>query len=328
MYQTDRMRQPVRDWDLLRQYVATGSEEAFAGVVALHVDMVYAASLRQVRGDRAAAEDVTQAVFIILARKAARLPDGTVLAAWLHKAARFTALNALKADARRRAHERRAAEQRAADMSAHVFHPAAGSTWHRLSPHLDEGLSQLRETDRAAIALRFFRRLSLAEVGAELGVSEEAAQMRVARAVEKLRQFFARRGIAVPAAAIAGVMSVNAVHAAPAGLGASAASAALAAAGKSASVAAVTAATPGHPSALADAAIKAMAWAKARFAAAVVLASVLGFVLAGLGVQAAAARVRRVPEPVDERPAHTDDGLRPAKALAGAGEPRRSGMGC
>ena len=324
-----RMELPVRDWDDLRHYVRTGSGEAFARVVAAHVDMVYSTS-RRVVGDPATAEDVTQAVFLILARKAADLPDGTVLAAWLHKAARYTALNALKAAARRRGYERRAAE-----MNSEVQPPAGGATWHRLAPHLDEGLARLRDKDRAAVVLRFFQQRSLAEVGAALGVSEAAAQMRVARALEKLRQFFAGRGIAVPAAAIGGVAAVNAVHAAPPGLGH--ASAAAAAAAGSAGATAVGGSSAGTASsgtasaapagadsvsALADGGARAMAWANTRWTAAVTGGTAAAVALVVLSLWGAFALWSARSSPVAPPPATEDRVVRHEPATDSAAAPK------
>src|SRR5581483_6187662 len=122
---TLRMQQTPVEWELLRDYVERGSEPSFARLVAAHVDMVFSAALRQC-GDRAMAEDVTQAVFIILARKAPKLKPGAVLGAWLHQTACYTAMNAIKAKARRRRHE-----QRAAEMNAELRR--VDSSWHQLA---------------------------------------------------------------------------------------------------------------------------------------------------------------------------------------------------
>lgn len=247
---TLRMQQTPVEWDLLRDYVEHGSEQSFARLVAAHMDMVYSAALRQC-GDRAMAEEVTQAVFIILARKAPKLKPGTVLGAWLHQTACYTALNAIKSQARRRRHE-----QKAAEMNAEIRR--VDSSWHQLAPLLDEGVLKLGEKDRRAIVLRFFQSLSLSEVGLAMGISEDAAQMRVRRALERLRDFFRRRGIVLPSAGLGAVISLNAARSAPAGLAQSLASGALAA-------------IPGEAPALVQAALRAMALAKAKAAATVVL---------------------------------------------------------
>jgi len=201
------MSEPRRQWELLRQFAQQHDQQAFAQVVAEHIDMVYSACLRQV-GDRHLAEEVTQAVFVILAKKAASLGDNVVLGAWLHKTARYAALNALKMERRRRIHERKAAEI-AMEMRR------SGERWVGMSGLLDEGIARLADNDRSAIMLRFFEKRSVADVGAALGVSEDAAGMRISRALDKLRGFFARRGVAVTVPAIGAFRVRNAVEASP-----------------------------------------------------------------------------------------------------------------
>lgn len=250
------MTQVTSDWELLREYVDRGSEPAFARLVGAHVDMVYSAALRQVRR-RDLAEEVTQVTFIVLARKAATLRSDVMLPAWLHKTARYTAANVLKVQARRTAHERKAA-QMAADFLR------VDSSWERLSPVLDEGIARLNEQDRTAILLRFFQRKSLAETGQALGVSEDAAGMRVSRALEKLRAFFRTRGVALPAAALGGVITTNSVHAAPVAFKASLAANTLGALHGTA--AAATGAAAAH-AAIANAVCRGIMLAKAKAAA-------------------------------------------------------------
>src|SRR3954452_13029843 len=131
-------QQTSRDWELLRQYTLGADEKAFSQLVCLHIDMVYSAALRQVHGDRHLAEEVTQVVFIVLARRARTIRPDTILAAWLHKTTRFTALNVLKVEARRKAHERKAA-QMTLDMRR------VDSSWKWLSPVLDEGIARLSD---------------------------------------------------------------------------------------------------------------------------------------------------------------------------------------
>ena len=252
------------DYALLRQYVETGSEAAFAHLVARHTDMVYSSALRQVPQDMA--EEVTQAVFILLLKKAPRLPEGTIVAAWLHKATRFTALNAMKMNARRRRHERKAGEM---SLQRNQVNPA----WTRVSPLLDEAISRLNERDRSAVVLRFMEQRSLADVGMTLGISENAAQMRVQRAVEKMRGFFQRRGIVITAAALSSAVAVNATQAAPPHLAASLGADTLRAAKTSGA------------QALARQSAHAMAWAHARVAAGLFVAAVAGLCSATLVVR-------------------------------------------
>jgi RNA polymerase sigma factor (sigma-70 family) len=209
------------DMELVRRYVENSSEEAFAMLVARYVDMVHSAALRQVR-DPHLAEEITQTVFVLLARKARSLSRGTILAGWLHRATRFTAADTLRGQRRRMLRETQAMD----DFSANQD----DRPWQDIEPCLDEALEGLGEEDREALLLRFFRKLSLKDLGQKLGITEDAAQKRVARAVDRLRDFYARRGATVSASALAGMLGAHAVQAAPAALTASILSAATGAA--------------------------------------------------------------------------------------------------
>jgi hypothetical protein len=179
-----------------------------------------------------------------------------VLAAWLHKTARYAALNALKIERRRRIHERKAAE-----MAMELRNNAPLLL--EMEPALDEGIARLGETDRAAIMLRFFEKRSVADVGSALGVSEDAAGMRISRALEKLRTFFYRRGVITSTAIIGSAMLRNGVQAAPAGLQA-------AIAGHTARIAGASAGAYGAAP-LVRGALRMMFWEKVRVAAVVLV---------------------------------------------------------
>jgi RNA polymerase sigma factor (sigma-70 family) len=197
------------DWQLLQDYAKRGSEAAFRALVERHLGFIHAAARRQVN-DSQLAEEVTQAVFILLARKAGSFGREVVLPGWLFRTTRFVAARATRSERRRQQREREASEMQQL-QSSKTASPA-------LSPLLDEALARLGERDRNAVLLRFARDQSLREVGAQLGVSEEAAKKRVSRALERLRSFFAGRGYAVSVAALAGVLSQSLAQGAPAEL--------------------------------------------------------------------------------------------------------------
>ena len=193
------------DMALLKDYAVRGTEAAFETLVSRYVNLVYSAALRQVH-DRQLAEEVTQTAFIILARKAGSLGPGTILPGWLYRTACHAALDVSKKERRR--------ERREQEMQP-IMNPPEEDPWQQIAPLLDAAIASLNEKDRHAIVLRFFQNQSLQQVGQALGAGEAAAKMRVSRAVEKLRAFFARRGVAVPAAALVGAISANSVQAAP-----------------------------------------------------------------------------------------------------------------
>ena len=199
------------DQQLIRDYTGSRSEPAFAELVRRHVDFVYSAALRMVR-DPHLAEDVSQGVFVALAQTAPQLTDRPALAGWLHRTTQNLAANAVRSDVRRRARE-----QEAATMNELLAaEPDPG--WEHIAPHLDAALGELSEGEREALLLRYFQRQSAGEMAQTLGISDEAAQKRVSRAVERLRELFAKRGVAVGASGLVAVVSANAVQAAPAGL--------------------------------------------------------------------------------------------------------------
>jgi RNA polymerase sigma factor (sigma-70 family) len=202
---------PMDDAELLALYAADRSEAAFAELVRRQVDFVYSAALRQLGGNHHLAPDVTQMVFLDLAKKAAALSRHPALSAWLHRCTRYAVFNARRKEARRVALEKNFAN----DPS---IAPAAepSSSWREIGPVLDEVVDELPEKDRAAVLLRYFARKPFADVGRELGVSENAARMRVDRAVEALRSALERRGITSTAAAISAVVTAHGVSAAPA----------------------------------------------------------------------------------------------------------------
>lgn len=237
------------DIALLREYVECGSEAAFAELVARHVNKVYSIALRHTRNPHQA-EEITQVVFVILAQKCRHLGKHVVLSGWLCQTARLTAVTFVRGEIRRAHREQEAAVQ-------NLTNETESDVWPKIAPMLDEGMSRLNQADHHAIVLRFFDGKSMREIGEELGSTEDAANMRISRAVEKLRLFFLSRGVALPAEALTAVISANSIHMAPPTLAKTAAAIALAK-GTTASASALS---------LTKAATKVMAWTNLKAAA-------------------------------------------------------------
>ena len=198
---------------LLKAYADRRLEAAFNELVHRHVDLVYSAAIRMVR-DPHLAEDVTPGVFIALARQASELVERATLAGWLHRTAQNIAAQTVRTIERRRARE-----QEAFAMSEQIS-SSPDVRWEQIEPHPDAALGELIDADRDAVVLRYFHKKSAAEIATILGVSDDAAQKRVNRAVEKLREVFAKNKITIGAGSLGILISANAVHAAPAGLAA------------------------------------------------------------------------------------------------------------
>ncbi len=201
----------LTDQELLRAYAEDRSEAAFTQLVRQHVDFVYSVALRMVH-DEHLAEDVTQGVFLALVQNALQLRNRRALPGWLHRTTQHLAANAVRAEVRRRVREQQAAAMN--ELLATESNPG----WELIAPHLDAALAELDEADRDAVVLRYFQNRTLREVGHALGTSDDTAQKRVSRAIERLREFLAKRGVTAGASGLIAVLSANAVQAAPVGL--------------------------------------------------------------------------------------------------------------
>jgi RNA polymerase sigma factor (sigma-70 family) len=220
------------DAELLRDYATGRSEAAFAELVRRHLGLVYQAALRQVGGDAHLAQDVAQSVFTDLARKAGALGGRAVLAGWLYTSTRYAAVQVVRSERRRRKREleaQRMSEIFSEESGANASAGESGNPadWARLRPVIDDALHALGERDREAVLLRFFEGRAFGDVGVKLAVSEDAARMRVERALEKLRGLLKRRGVTSTSAALSVALSGQAMAAAPAGLAASVTGAAM-----------------------------------------------------------------------------------------------------
>ena len=202
--------QDATDVELLRQYANRNSEAAFTELVVRHLNMVYSVALRKT-GNPAAAEEITQSVFIILAKKAVGLRKKVIISGWLYQTARLTAASFLRTELRR---VRREQEVYMQSLSKGT----EPETWLQIVPLLEDAMGRLGEKDRNAIALRFFEKKSFREIGTAIGASENAAKKRVAYALEKLRKYFSKHGLALTTTMIAGAISAHSVQAAPAAL--------------------------------------------------------------------------------------------------------------
>lgn len=169
--------------------------------------------------DAHSAEDVTQGVFVALSKNARQLINHPVLAGWLHRTAQNLAANTVRSEVRRRAREHEAAAMN------ELLSTEPDVVWEKIAPLLDAALGELSESDQDAVLLRYFQNKSAREMAPLLGTTEEAAQKRVSRAVDRVRELLAKRGVTLGAGGLVVVISANAVQAAPAGLAATISSA-------------------------------------------------------------------------------------------------------
>ena len=239
------------DSELMQDFADRQSEAAFAQLVQRHINLAYSVALR-FTGHAEDARDVTQAVFIVLARKASSLRQRTTLTGWLYETTRLTARQSLRTRARQFARDQEAY------MQSHLNELDNDSVWRQLAPQLEQAMSRLNESERALLALRFFENKTGEETASLLGIGADAAHKRTARAVEKLRGFFTKRGVTLTATVLTAAISANSVQAAPLGLAATVTA-----------TAAKGAVVSGSTLTLIKGALKIMAWTKAKMAIAV-----------------------------------------------------------
>ncbi len=249
----------LTDHELLAEFARTESEDAFGALVTRYVNLVYSAALRST-GNAHHAEEITQAVFVILSRKATTLPARVVLSGWLYQTTRFTSANFVKSEIRRQRREQEAY------MQSTLNDPGA-ETWQQISPLLEDAMGNLGETDRNAVVLRFFENKTAAEAAAILNLTEAATHKRTNRALDKLRKIFSKHGVNSTTSIIAGSISAHSIHVAPAAVSHSVMAVA-AAKGAAASASTLT---------LIQGALKLMAWTKTK----TTIAVCVGVLLAG-----------------------------------------------
>lgn len=212
----------IDDATLLERYAREHSEEAFAELVQRHLTLVYSAALRRTGGDAHRAKDVAQIVFTALAREAKELSRHAALTGWLYAATRNAAIDLVRAERRRQLRE-----EKAHMMDEILSSSERSADWEQLRPVLDEAMDELDARDREAVLLRFFEGQAFAGVASVLRVSEDAARKRVDRALEKLGELLARRGITSTGGALAALLANQTAVAAPAGVAASITAAAM-----------------------------------------------------------------------------------------------------
>jgi RNA polymerase sigma factor (sigma-70 family) len=195
----------MNESNLVQAFRRERSEAAFAELVRRYAGLVYTVAKRRVNNG-SLAEDITQLVFIRLAKSPPDCTSDAELAAWLHRTAINVAIDAWRSETRRREREKK--------VLAMETPAPENQIESEILPKLDEALDQLDHDDRHALLLRFYGKKAMREVGIALGVSEDAAKMRVSRAIGKLR---AQLGIGTicSVAVLATLLAERSVEAAP-----------------------------------------------------------------------------------------------------------------
>ncbi|MBN1673251.1 MAG: sigma-70 family RNA polymerase sigma factor [Kiritimatiellae bacterium] len=263
---SDRHDGGASDADLLAQFLAEQAEDAFRVLVERHSGLVYGTCLRALRGDRHLAEDATQAVFVVLARKARSIRKRGSLASWLFRTALSVVNHMKRAEARRRRRE-------LAALAMAEPAPAAADRLRlgEIRACLQEAIGALRPKQQDAVVLHFLEGKTQPEVAALLGCSEDAARFRISYALKKMKRLLSKKGVVLSGAALAGQLAAESAEAASAGLAAACHSAAMTGLAGSAEL-------PAAVAAAADAVARMMLWAKVKTTVAMVsTAALVGF---------------------------------------------------
>ena len=202
----------------LNRFAKSRDEAAFARVVEEFGGLVFNGALRRT-GDPQLAEEVTQNVFAIAARKARGLARHPHPAAWFHTTTRFEASKAIQARSRYKKRIEKLAEEMTTPPESLDIEDA--QAWRDALPHLDDSLDRLSATDREIVYSRFFEELSFREIAERSGRSEAACKMRLKRALGRLRGFLGRRGVTLSATALGAGLNAELSKAAPAAITAS-----------------------------------------------------------------------------------------------------------
>ena len=184
------------DAELLQRYVDQHDEGAFGAIVGRYVGLVHGSACRRLGPRVHLAEDVCQRVFTLLARRAPGLIHHPALGAWLHRCTRNLSLETL-----RKEHRVEKLAQSVTSISNPSTPPEPSIEWERVRPLLDEAIDRLPESDHEIVLLRYFGGLSFAEAGQRLRLKGNIARRRATRALDRLRDNLATRGVNSSAAA-------------------------------------------------------------------------------------------------------------------------------
>lgn len=196
----------MSEYELLEAFIKKRSEEAFAELVSRYAGLVYSVARRRM-ANATLAEDITQIVFIRFAKTPPKVKSHAELVSWLHRTTVNVTIDTWRSETRRRNRE-----QQATIMESNT---SENEIWDEITPNLDEALNQLNEQDRQALLLRFFGRKAMRDVGFALGVSEDAAKMRVSRALDRLRTQLGVGGTACTVAVLGTILAERSVEAVP-----------------------------------------------------------------------------------------------------------------